>query len=371
MKFPQLLGLIVAVHAGLIGILFFQPGCQSSSQDAPPPRSSLPQTQQPVSGVRPAPTSQVQPMQAQPTPTRQQVDPAFNANLPTSSGASYGTNTASSGSSSSRLAPPTRPNNPAPTQSTAPAPSTPSRSTGSTAANEGRLTPLINPEVDRTPSSSSSTASSRPDSAPRTYVVKKGDSLSRIATQNGTTVAALRAANNLKGDVIFPDQELFIPEEGSTVSTVPSQTQARHANEPKKQLANGQEYTIQKGDSLSRIASRHGTTVAAIKRANNLTSDLIRAGDKLVIPAAGSTASAAPAAKPAPKPAAIPAPRPSAPAQTTTSSQPTRIQPESNQPLIIGGGTTTDSSSDADEDALSDLEFDDLPPVPVQSEEGN
>ena len=50
-----------------------------------------------------------------------------------------------------------------------------------------------------------------PSSSSDTYVVKAGDSLSRIARQFGTTVEALRLANNLSGDTIFVGQKLFVP----------------------------------------------------------------------------------------------------------------------------------------------------------------
>jgi len=40
-------------------------------------------------------------------------------------------------------------------------------------------------------------------------------------------------------------------------------------------------YTVQKGDSLARIAQEHHTTVALIKRSNKLTSDMLRVGEKL------------------------------------------------------------------------------------------
>lgn len=43
-------------------------------------------------------------------------------------------------------------------------------------------------------------------------------------------------------------------------------------------------YTIRSGDSLSRIATRHGTTVAAIQKANSLKGSLIHPGKTLVIP---------------------------------------------------------------------------------------
>lgn len=44
------------------------------------------------------------------------------------------------------------------------------------------------------------------------------------------------------------------------------------------------EYTVKSGDSLSVIAERYGTTVAAIKRENNLRSSVLRIGQQLSIP---------------------------------------------------------------------------------------
>ena len=43
-------------------------------------------------------------------------------------------------------------------------------------------------------------------------------------------------------------------------------------------------YVVRSGDTLNEIAQRFGTTVAAIKAANGLTSDTINVGDVLVIP---------------------------------------------------------------------------------------
>jgi LysM repeat protein len=50
------------------------------------------------------------------------------------------------------------------------------------------------------------------------------------------------------------------------------------------QQQGGQTYTVQSGDTLYEIANRFGTTVSALKNANNLTSDLIRVGQVLNIP---------------------------------------------------------------------------------------
>jgi len=49
-------------------------------------------------------------------------------------------------------------------------------------------------------------------------------------------------------------------------------------------------YRIQRGDSLSRIARRHGVTVEALRRSNGLKDTRIRAGRDLVIPLSDSVA---------------------------------------------------------------------------------
>jgi LysM repeat protein len=46
----------------------------------------------------------------------------------------------------------------------------------------------------------------------------------------------------------------------------------------------GREHTVERGHTLSAIAAAYGTTVDAIKKANNLTSDNIIVGQKLFIP---------------------------------------------------------------------------------------
>jgi len=48
--------------------------------------------------------------------------------------------------------------------------------------------------------------------------------------------------------------------------------------------ANGNEYVVQKGDTLTSIAKSKGVTVSDLRKANNLTSDSLKVGQKLVIP---------------------------------------------------------------------------------------
>jgi LysM repeat protein len=57
-------------------------------------------------------------------------------------------------------------------------------------------------------------------------------------------------------------------------------------------------YTVASGDSLTRIARNHGTTVAELKSANGLTSDTIRIGQELIVPVGGAATGAGQTEKP-------------------------------------------------------------------------
>jgi LysM repeat protein len=54
------------------------------------------------------------------------------------------------------------------------------------------------------------------------YKVKSGDTLTKIASQSGTTIKALRALNNLKTDRLSVGQKLKIPAKASAPAAVPS-----------------------------------------------------------------------------------------------------------------------------------------------------
>jgi len=113
-----------------------------------------------------------------------------------------------------------------------------------------------------------------------TYIVQKGDILSRLAVDFDTTTKTLISMNNLSNpDVLYVGQELRVPA-GSRRS---SSSSSKSAPSVKK----GDDYVIQKGDTLSGIAVAAGVSVNDLRSLNNIQGDRIIAGDTISIPSGG------------------------------------------------------------------------------------
>lgn len=99
-----------------------------------------------------------------------------------------------------------------------------------------------------------------------TYVVQKGDTLYGISKQFNTSMQRLRELNNLSSDILAIGKVLIVsPNSDSNPSECVT-------------------YTVKKGDSLYSIAKQYNSTVDAIKRYNNLTSNNLSIGQKLKLP---------------------------------------------------------------------------------------
>ena len=94
------------------------------------------------------------------------------------------------------------------------------------------------------------------------YIIKKGDSLYSIANKYNTSVSTLMSLNNLLSTNLSVGQQLKIPLSSQSTTTT---------------------YTVKSGDSLYSIAKKFNTTVDNIKSKNNLKSNLLTIGQKLVI----------------------------------------------------------------------------------------
>ena len=131
------------------------------------------------------------------------------------------------------------------------------------------------------------------------YTVRSGDTLTRIARNNSTTVPAIKNANNLKSDFLSVGMKLKIPGASSSRNTV-----ADNTTKPEKPTADSQEeagvppntgelrdgetyglYTVEKGDTLYSLARDFFTSPTEIQRLNNLGgSNTIQPGQDLVVP---------------------------------------------------------------------------------------
>ena len=102
------------------------------------------------------------------------------------------------------------------------------------------------------------------------YRVRRGDTLSKIARQFAVPVYKLKAINRLDGNVIHVGQKLRL----QTAAPARSASSDDGDEEPR-------EYTVRRGDTLSKIALRFDVGLGFLRQLNKLKSDLIRPGQKL------------------------------------------------------------------------------------------
>lgn len=156
------------------------------------------------------------------------------------------------------------------------------------------------------------------------YKVESGDTLWNIADDHSTSVDQIVKTNKLNGTIIYPSQVLTVGAQATNVNNV--------------------EYKVVKGDSLSKIASNKGVSVASIKQWNNLSSDLIIEGQTLYLEAGHTQATTAQApqaqTQEAPKQAAAqPAPAKQAPAAPAPAAKP--AQQQTSAPAATSGKKVT------------------------------
>lgn len=131
--------------------------------------------------------------------------------------------------------------------------------------------------------------SSRPSTPSTTsYTVVKGDTLSGIASRYGTSVSAIRNANGLSSsNLIRVGQKLKVPKGSGSVASRSGSTSSKPTSRPSSSSSSssgGGSYTVKSGDSLWEIARKNNTSVDKLKKANGLSSDNLKIGQKLKIP---------------------------------------------------------------------------------------
>ena len=105
-----------------------------------------------------------------------------------------------------------------------------------------------------------------PVSGSNYYVVKKGDSLWSIARANGLTVDELKSLNNLSSNVLHVGDTLLISSADSTGDD-----------------GNNNYYVVKSGDTLWSVARKYNLSVNELKALNNLSSNVLSVGQRLIV----------------------------------------------------------------------------------------
>lgn len=105
----------------------------------------------------------------------------------------------------------------------------------------------------------------------RTYCVRTGDTIISVAKKHGVSTPALIELNSLRGrTALTPGQILSLPEKN-----IPAPPAG---------------HTVAAGDTLESIARQHGTSIAALQKANAMgSSTLITIGEVLALSGSGAT----------------------------------------------------------------------------------
>ncbi|GAB5562800.1 MAG: hypothetical protein SynsKO_44470 [Synoicihabitans sp.] len=313
MKLLNILGAVVAVHIAVLVLAIAIPGCRTNGKSQLP----MAESNQPI---YPAPSSN--PISAAPEMTDADLNPALVSDVPTGfdpNAPAMTTSVVTTGRAS-----PTRPSssvgralqpqrvetapNPVKTYTVARGDNlwTLARknnlsvrelaSANGLAANAGLRVGqvLVIPGTAPSPVAQPAAAMA-PAETGRSYRIRPGDTLGKIAQAHGTTVGELKAFNRLSSDMVRAGDTLSIPE-SATVQPAAEAPPAAPATVAARTIdtTGAYKHTVAPGESLTVIAGRYGVKIGDIALANKIRDpSLIRPGQELVIP--GWEAPAAPA----------------------------------------------------------------------------
>ena len=115
------------------------------------------------------------------------------------------------------------------------------------------------------------------------YRVRQGDTLEKIARRNGTTVRRLCQLNGIKETkILHPGDRLRVSGSAASKPSTSSQASPTSQTSTTSQASSPSTYTVRSGDTLSKIAKRHGTTVRRLCELNGIKeTSTLRVGQKL------------------------------------------------------------------------------------------
>lgn len=169
-----------------------------------------------------------------------------------------------------------------------------------------------------------------------TYIIQRGDTLSKISKRYNIKIDAIKSNNpQIKKDIVRLGQKIKLPGKVDVGDqTVPegsfASSSAKPAEAVKAYTGATKEYVVKNGDTLGGIAIASGISVRQLKELNGLSKDVIRVGQKLKVPASKVEKPAKPAAAKveSKKPAKVEKPVETAPAAVDSAAAETADKPE-------------------------------------------
>lgn len=121
------------------------------------------------------------------------------------------------------------------------------------------------------------------------YVVQNGDYLAKISKKFNVTIASIKRLNpSIKKDVVRVGQKLKLPgkiDVGVQSAPVVAAPKAAAKKSYSPYTGATKEYVVKNGDTLGSVAYGNGITIRQLKELNGLSSDSLKIGQKLKIPA--------------------------------------------------------------------------------------
>lgn len=293
MKFIKVIGLVLFFHASLLGVLFFQPGCQTmenfcvASQSVPAtdyveysPDDAAIFKEESWVAVNEAPVMSTTNMRSKPTrPAPGSFDNnAWAGKTEASKPVADATYLIKSGDSLWVVA----------------------KNNGLSVADLAAANGISKDAVLKVgqkliiPSNKGSAGMASPSSGGSSYTIAKGDTLSEIAARFHVSIDDLKNANNMKDNVIYAGKTIVIP--GVSSKTVASVAAKAKSSLEVNSVSKDGTYQVKNGDSLSVIAGRFGVTVSDLMKWNNIADAAkLRAGQTIVVKGSSSKAVVAPA----------------------------------------------------------------------------
>ncbi len=110
------------------------------------------------------------------------------------------------------------------------------------------------------------------DATASKHMVVAGETLYSISKKYGVTIAQLKALNpNIDINALSINQQLTVNKTASSTSTSSTTTNT------------GATYVVEKGDTLYSISRKYNLSVSDVKKMNNLTTNVLSIGQKLVV----------------------------------------------------------------------------------------